>query len=409
MPPGLLMALALIGAGDEPPAPMLELRDGDRVVMIGDALFEGDHELGLVETALTARHPGLNLTFRNLGRTGDTVRGDSRAGFETSKEGFERRAALVGELKPTVVLVGYGMNESFAGAEGLDGFRRDLVATLDSLSPTGARVVLVTPIVHEDLGPPLPDPNAHNAELARYTGAIRELGRERGLPVVDLHGRNVGNGMGKKVRKPRPETVDGIHLNARGYENMAFVAGAMLGGRGSQPMWGVELDEGLGPVAVGVVVEGLVRTAEGVRFRATAERLPMAIVSELGPDEPDLGHSLRVVGLGPGTHALKVDGVEVARGMAEEWSRGVTFRKGPDFEQLEALRRAVVAKNRLLFDRYRPQNETYLFGFRKHEQGRNAAEIALFDPLVAEKEAEIARLRVPVAHTYELTRVEEGK
>ena len=66
--------------------------------------------------------------------------------------------------------------------------------------------------------------------------------------------------------------------------------------------------------------------------------------------------------------------------------------------------RAINEKNRLYFYRWRPQNETYLFGFRKHEQGNNAREIPLFDPLVAAKEAEIARLRVPVPHTYEVLR-----
>ncbi len=64
------------------------------------------------------------------------------------------------------------------------------------------------------------------------------------------------------------------------------------------------------------------------------------------------------------------------------------------------------AKNELYFHRWRPQNETYLFGFRKHEQGNNAREIPLFDPLVAAKEAEIARLRVPAEHRYEMIRKE---
>ena len=58
------------------------------------------------------------------------------------------------------------------------------------------------------------------------------------------------------------------------------------------------------------------------------------------------------------------------------------------------LRKAIVEKNRLYFYRWRPQNETYLFGFRKHEQGRNAKEVAQFDPLIAAKEQEIAKLRV---------------
>ena len=81
---------------------------------------------------------------------------------------------------------------------------------------------------------------------------------------------------------------------------------------------------------------------------------------------------------------------------------------GPEYAQLEALRRALVEKNRQVFYRWRPQNETYIFGFRKHEQGQNAADIPRFDPLAVEKEAEIARLRIPVAHTYELIRVEES-
>ena len=93
---------------------------------------------------------------------------------------------------------------------------------------------------------------------------------------------------------------------------------------------------------------------------------------------------------------------EVARANADAWAKGVEFHAGPDFAQLETLRHAILAKNRLLFDRYRPQNQTYLFGFRKHEQGQNAAEIPMFDPLVAAKEAEIERLKVPTPHTYEL-------
>ena len=57
-----------------------------------------------------------------------------------------------------------------------------------------------------------------------------------------------------------------------------------------------------------------------------------------------------------------------------------------------ALREAVVAKNRLFFHRWRPANETYLFLFRRHEQGNNAVEIPRFDPLVAEAEATVRTL-----------------
>ena len=62
-------------------------------------------------------------------------------------------------------------------------------------------------------------------------------------------------------------------------------------------------------------------------------------------------------------------------------------------EHASSLRSAIIEKNTLFFHRWRPQNETYLRGFRKHEQGQNAKEIPLFDPLIAEKEKEIATLR----------------
>ena len=49
-------------------------------------------------------------------------------------------------------------------------------------------------------------------------------------------------------------------------------------------------------------------------------------------------------------------------------------------------------KNKLFFNRWRPQNETYLHGFRKHEQGNNAKEILQFDPLIANKDKNIQEI-----------------
>ena len=63
--------------------------------------------------------------------------------------------------------------------------------------------------------------------------------------------------------------------------------------------------------------------------------------------------------------------------------------------RIEQLRLKIVEKNRLFFYRWRPQNITYLTGFRKHEQGNNAVEIVQFDPLVEKAEAEIAELLRP--------------
>ena len=81
------------------------------------------------------------------------------------------------------------------------------------------------------------------------------------------------------------------------------------------------------------------------------------------------------------------------------------LERGPQFDQAAALRHAVIKKNETFFHRYRPQNETYLFGFRKHEQGQNAVEIPQFDPLVAEQEKEIHALAKARRHRYEWVKV----
>src|SRR5262245_48974130 len=92
-----------------------ELRDGDRVVLIGSTLIEREQRYGYWETALTAHWPEHNVIFRNLGWSGDTVWAEARAGFGTPEQGFKQLIEGVKGLKPTVLLIGYGTNESFAG------------------------------------------------------------------------------------------------------------------------------------------------------------------------------------------------------------------------------------------------------------------------------------------------------
>ncbi|QEL18791.1 SGNH/GDSL hydrolase family protein [Limnoglobus roseus] len=62
---------------------------------------------------------------------------------------------------------------------------------------------------------------------------------------------------------------------------------------------------------------------------------------------------------------------------------------GEDPKKFDAARATIRRKNQLFFYRWRPQNETYLLGFRKHEQGKNAKEIVQFDPLVDHAEQEL--------------------
>ncbi len=393
-------SIASLACAAEP----FELRQGDRVVWLGNTLIEREQRDGYWEAALTRRYPGRAITFRNLGWSGDTVFGHARAGFGTTADGFQHLKEHVLSLKPSVILLGYGSNESFDGTEGLPKFTEQLNTLLDALVPAKARIVLLSPLRQEDLGRPLPDPTLPNRNLRLYAEAIREVARKRDLLFVDLYnlpGEGIPSGFSL------PLTDNGIHLTALGYWRTAPLLEKSLGL--AETRWHIDLSAAQATAtAVGTKVEKVEKSPP--RFVVTDEVLPPppppADSSSRKP--PTIGkRTLRVRELPTGRYTLRIDGKAILTATAAEWATGVHLEQGPEFDQTEKLRLAIVEKNRLYFHRWRPQNETYLFGFRKHEQGKNAVEIPQFDSLIVTKEQEIAKLRVPVAHTYELR--EEAK
>src|SRR5689334_8019709 len=119
----MLMLLGLLLASQDRSTPKpFQFQDGDRVVFLGSTWIEREQEHGYWETALTVAHPDKKITFRNLGRSGDTVWGDAWAEFDTAREGYYRRLQLVREQRPTVIFLGFGWNESFEGRSGFDRF-----------------------------------------------------------------------------------------------------------------------------------------------------------------------------------------------------------------------------------------------------------------------------------------------
>lgn len=270
-----------------PAGTALELKDGDTVVLLGDAFIERDYNYGFLEAALTASWADKAVRFRNLGWSGDTPRCEARSYFGKPEEGFARLKENLQMIKPTVVVCSYGAVDAFqADSGGLADFSASYGRLLDMVrETTGARIILTGP-------PPSELGQAHEAKLAATTEAIRALAQARGLHFGALAWAGAATGA--------PRTVNGVTLTEKGY---ADIARSFVGALGTPA------------------------DRAGAADKASAK-----------------------------------------------------------------LRGEVVAKNRLFFHRWRPQNETYLFGFRKHEQGNNGAEIPQFDPLIAEKEKAIAAL-----------------
>src|SRR5687768_7575033 len=82
------------------------------------------------------------------------------------------------------------MAESFQGEAGLEKFRKDILTLMDTITaiskPEEVRFVIVTPLFHEALPAPLPNPNEHNANLEKYARALREIAAERKTALIDL-------------------------------------------------------------------------------------------------------------------------------------------------------------------------------------------------------------------------------
>jgi len=201
--------------------PKVRFRDSERIALIGNEFFDKEQDQSYIETALTTRFPDKNLVFRNLGYAGDTVWGDARAlcagwaNFGPADQGFERLRKQVQDARPTLIFIAYGMNESFDGAKWLEHFKQGYVRLLNMLeAETKARIVLVTPIAHEYLPPPLPTPGKHAEELRIYTDAILKLAADRRYPVIDLFGE-IHRQM-RSVRGHENMTSDGIHLTPFG-------------------------------------------------------------------------------------------------------------------------------------------------------------------------------------------------
>ena len=277
--------------------PAFELHDGDRVALIGDVFIERAQEYGHLELALTTAWPTRHVTFRNLGWSGDTPRGISRAGLsllqagrESADEGWKQLQKQIELVNPTVVFLGYGMASSFENQPAK--FRQEMQGLIDiirKIAEAKTRLVILSPLRHEVIGGALPNPAKHNERLAEHVAQLHELATANEAHFVSLF---------DKLKNPKlPLTDNGIHANGAGYNVIA---------------------------------------------REVCRELGVKLHPRLGTPEA------------------------------------------------QALRMVIRRKNKLFFDRSRPQNMAYIFGFRKHEQGRNAVEIPQFDPLVEAQEKLIA-------------------
>ncbi|MDP0491119.1 MAG: GDSL-type esterase/lipase family protein [Verrucomicrobiota bacterium JB023] len=174
-------------------------------------------EHGECEARLQLADPDAKLSVRSLAWTGDEV------GHRLRLEGYAKHMRnLLEEWPADQVVLGYGLNESFAGSEGLDNFRRHYESHLKQLRKThpGADFVLLSPIAIEGAS------SSRQEVVAKYTKAIAKLAETEGATFIDLFTPT----RQAYTEGERRYTANGIHLNEKGNELIAKVIAAILGG-----------------------------------------------------------------------------------------------------------------------------------------------------------------------------------
>ncbi len=208
-------------------ADTFEFEPNDVVAIYGNGLADRMQHDPWVEAVLQSQLTGKQVRFRNMSFSGDMVNKRPR------NQGFTNDAEYLQHVGPDVVFAFYGYNESFGGPAKADAYRDELVQFVERYTALrrdagkDLRFVLFSPIAYENTGSPhLPDGVELNANLAAYTEATRQAAEQTGAAFVDLYTPTLQ----MFEDDATTYTLNGIHLNAAGYERLAgIISEALLG------------------------------------------------------------------------------------------------------------------------------------------------------------------------------------
>ena len=338
----ILTALALVcpgGVGADSP-----VRPGDRVAIMGNTYADQLRIHGYLEMLLLQRSGDKPISVRNLGWGGDLVH------LRDRPTNFPSEASTLESHKTDVIVICFGMGESYAGKAGLNDFRSHLkriIAIHKGKKYNGeseVRLALVSPIAHEDHGELSRNRKQRNSDLAAYVGAMQQVATTEKIPFVDLYAPTLYLMDDKASPKL---TEQGIHLNAYGYwATGRMVADKLLPG---QPTWWLTVDaKSRKATARGAKVSEVKQQDKGLRFTVQEISPPSLSPPVEGKIHDNLAttrDTLVVSNLVPGQYLLTVDGQPVAEGNHLQWAEGVAVDASPAHQAAEAYRLQVNDKN----------------------------------------------------------------
>lgn len=369
--------------------PAIEFKQGERVVFLGGSLFENELPHGYLEFALSSRWPDRDITFRNLGWTGDNVYAEARSTFTTPPTPYQQLFQQIRNAAPNHVLIAYGGVESQKGEEGIDEFVKGLEILIDSVDALGAQTILLSTVPVRNAGD-TQNTSLQNENLKLYADAILSVATKRKKKFVDLYTPFAENTQDLFLE-------NGIHLNDAGYYYLAQVVEDSFGW---EPRESKVTINASGSVASGPAT--FVSGNDGHLVFSIEEPLLPLPATPAGKPDAKAAASVQINGLKEGFYTLTENGRQLITASAAEWAKGVVLDHGASQEQSAKICEYIVKKNELCVEQYRPKNRTYILGFRAYEQGRHQQGLKDLDHIITWLEGQISVNRKPTTKKYEL-------
>lgn len=200
-----------------------------RIVAFGDSTTAPRANLVPYATLLEEKLNSQSLTPCRLINAG--------AGGNTTAVARRRFAADVLAVKPALVIIQFGINDSMvdvwkeppatASRVPVETYLDNLRYFVDAVRATGAKVILMTPNplrwtpgMQTKYGQSPYDPNSpegFNLILSQYAAAVRGLAKDMEVPLVDVARLHLE----VELTSKEPLLSDGMHPNRRGHELVA--------------------------------------------------------------------------------------------------------------------------------------------------------------------------------------------
>lgn len=220
-------------------AQTLYVKDGQRIVFLGDSITEDGRYVEEVEAYLIGNYPKVRVDIIKLGLSSETTEGLTEPGHPSARPNIhDRLESALGKTRPDIVVACYGMNDGIYhpfSEERFQAYQGGVRKLITRVKDAGAAVVLMTPPPFDavaakakvvragapQFGYDTPYDKYDSEVLERYGEWLIKL-RDDGLMVIDVH-----KPMIEEIKLRRAATPDftlakdGVHPDEEGHWIMA--------------------------------------------------------------------------------------------------------------------------------------------------------------------------------------------